>query len=83
MGRKGYHTKQFNHDYFIVGVGAWYKLKKNKLTVRLDFDDIFNNQRYCVYNATETSTFFTSLNCRFSSIYERVCNYFHTFVVKY
>ena len=39
-----------------MSAGAWYKFMKNKLTVRLDFDDIFNKQRYCVYNATETST---------------------------
>lgn len=56
MGRKGYHTERFNHDYLIMSAGAWYKFMKNKLTVRLDFDDIFNKQRYCVYNATETST---------------------------
>ena len=55
-GRRGYHTDRFNRDYFIAGAAVWYKLLKDKLTVRLDFDDIFNKRRYSQCGTTETST---------------------------
>ena len=53
-GRKGYHTDRFNRDDFVMNAAIWYKLLKNKLTLRIDANDIFNKQIFL--NTEETST---------------------------
>ena len=54
IGRKGYNTERFNRDDFVMNAAIWYKLLKNKLTLRIDANDIFN--KYISYTSTETST---------------------------
>lgn len=75
VGRKGYHTDSFNHDDFILNAAVWYKLLKNKLTLRIDANDIFNNSY--AYNRTESST------SRTESSYAYSLHHYAMFTIQY
>lgn len=75
IGCKGYNTERFNRDKFVMNAAIWYKLLKNKLTLRIDANDVFNNYIECY--STETST------SRAESTYASQMHHYAMFTITY
>ena len=74
-GRKGYNTDCFNRDDFVMNAAIWYKLLKNKLTLRIDANDIFNKD--ISWNSSESST------SRAESTYANQMHHYAMFTIQY